>query len=135
MPNAENLKPNTERTPTERKELAKRMGQASGLARKAKKSLCESLKELVAMKAPEGSEIASILDKYGVKDRRIGVALALAMVNKAAKGDVAAFTAIRDSIGEKPSDNVNIDIPKSMAIAVVNVGGEYIAASEDDVVI
>lgn len=38
MANEKNLKPNSERTPNERKELARKAGKASGKARLAKKT-------------------------------------------------------------------------------------------------
>ena len=41
MANEKNLKPNSERTPNERKELARKAGKASGKARLAKKTARE----------------------------------------------------------------------------------------------
>ena len=43
MSNTNNLKPNSERTPQERQELARKAGQKSGQARREKKALKEEL--------------------------------------------------------------------------------------------
>lgn len=85
MANNENLKPNSERTPSERKELAKKAGQASGRKRRERKALKE--------------ELLLLLSK-GQMQKKISVAL----IGKALKGDVKAFEVIRDTIGEKPVD-------------------------------
>ena len=45
MPNPENLKPNTERTPKEREELARKAGIASGKARREKKLMSQMFAE------------------------------------------------------------------------------------------
>ena len=100
MANVENLKP--PRSTMEARTWGKKGGIASGESRREKRSIKERLKILLAMKA-EG-------DFKGDN----GEAMCAAMVNKAVSGDVQAFIAIRDSIGEKPvnklehSGDVNI---------------------------
>lgn len=46
MANEKNLVPNSERTPKERKELASKMGQASGVSRRRKKTLLQIMDDL-----------------------------------------------------------------------------------------
>lgn len=87
MPNAQNLKKNSDRTPSERKELARKAGKASGRVRKARKTLREELLLLLS---------------EGDTQKNVTVAL----LEKALAGDVKAFEVVRDSIGEKPVDKV-----------------------------
>lgn len=85
MANAENLKLNSERTPSERQELAQKAGQASGRKRRERKALRE--------------ELLLLLSKGQMQKK-----ISLALLDKALKGDVKAFEVIRDTIGEKPID-------------------------------
>ena len=85
MANSENLKPNSERTPSERRENAKKAGIKSGEARRARKTLKEEL---------------LLLLESGDNQQKMSVAL----FQKALKGDIKAFEVIRDTIGEKPTD-------------------------------
>ena len=83
--NESNLIPNSERTPKERQELARKAGIASGEARRRRKTLKEELLALLEIN-DNNSKIS------------------LAVLNKALNGDIQAFTTIRDTIGEKPVD-------------------------------
>lgn len=87
MPNEKNLVPNHERTPSERRKNAKKAGIASGKARKQRKTLCDELLALLS-------------------DKDTQEKMSIALIKKAQKGDVKAFLAIRDTIGEKPVDKV-----------------------------
>lgn len=86
----DNLIPNSERTPKERQEIARAGGIASGEARRARKTLREELLALLAA---------------GNTQERIS----LAMIEKAATGSERAFEVIRDTIGEKPSDELRLE--------------------------
>ena len=83
MSNIKNLKPNTERTPQERKELARKAGKKSGEVRREKKALKEELLLLLAQNKTQEK-------------------ISLALIEEALKGNVKAFEVIRDTIGEKP---------------------------------
>lgn len=85
MANSKNLKSNSERTPSERQELAQKAGQASGRKRRERKALKE--------------ELLLLLSKGQIQKK-----ISLALLEKAATGDVKAFEVIRDTIGEKPVD-------------------------------
>ena len=85
MANSKNLKPNSERTPSERRENAKKAGIKSGEVRRARKTLKEEL---------------LLLLESGDNQQKMSVAL----FQKALKGDIKAFEVIRDTIGEKPID-------------------------------
>lgn len=84
MPNIENLKANSERTPKERKELAQKAGKKSGEVRRERKMLREEL--LLLLSTNNNQEKISV-----------------ALLKKALDGDIKAFEVIRDTIGEKPT--------------------------------
>lgn len=96
--NSENLIPNSARTPKERQELAKKAGKKSGESRRDKKHIQEALK-----KALNG--------EYEIDEKKLTGydALAISILKEALQGNVQAFKEIRDSIGEKPTENVNLD--------------------------
>lgn len=83
------LKPNTERTPQERRELAIKAGKASGKARRARKTLKE--------------ELLLLLSQNDTQNR-----MSLAIIEQALSGNVKAFESIRDTIGEKPVEKTEV---------------------------
>jgi hypothetical protein len=99
MPNAKNLKANSERTPKERKELAQKAGKKSGEARREKKLLKEELMLLLAQ---------------GKTQEKIS----LALIEEAIKGNVKAFEVIRDTIGEKPVNKQEIEGVSGMNVII-----------------
>lgn len=101
--NNQNLVPNSERTPSERKELAKKAGKKSGEVRRDKKHIQASLQKLLNGKYYIG-------DKENKKQLGGYDALAQAIILKAISGDVQAFKEIRDTIGEKPTDKIDASI-------------------------
>ena len=86
----ENLVNASEWTEEQRRERTVKGGIASGEARRAKRTLKE---ELIALLETE--------------ERQEKISLAL--IQKALKGDTKAFEVIRDTIGEKPKDEVTAD--------------------------
>ena len=112
MANEQNLIPNSERTPKERKERAKKMGVASGKARRDKKAMKETLANLLSMPLQEGNavdieEIQSIANLNG-KNITVQEAIMLAQIKKAIKGDTKAAEFVRDSSGNKLKEGVEI---------------------------
>ena len=91
MANSENLRPNSERTPSERRENAKKAGIKSGEKRRERKKFKELLE--IALQLPN--------EETGEQN---DFAIVAALVKKAANGDTKAFELIRDTIGEKPTD-------------------------------
>jgi hypothetical protein len=100
-------------TPNERRESARKAGIASGKARREKKALKDTLEELLAMPIKDGQsqEIDKIKSIAGIKGKNITMqeAIMVAMLNKAAKGDVRAAEYVRDTIGQKPDSKMNIE--------------------------
>lgn len=110
--NAENLKPQSERTKEEQREIAKMGGIASGKARKEKadlRKMCQMVLEM-DIKAKDGSI------KSGAE------AITLAQLQKALKGDAKAYEVLRDTAGQKPVDKVeqvNIDVEYNASVDYV----------------
>ena len=87
MANEQNLIPNSERTPSELRKMARNGGLASGEARRKRKSLKE---ELLLM----------------LEDEELQQSVAIALIKQAQKGNVKAFGMLRDTIGEAPIEKV-----------------------------
>ena len=85
--NDQNLIPVTKRTPREQKEISSKGGIASAEAKRARKTL----KETLLMMLEEGNTQNDIT---------------LALLQKALNGDTKAYEVIRDTVGEKPTDKI-----------------------------
>lgn len=96
MANPENLKPNTERTPKERSELARKAGKASGKARRQRKEFRELLE--LALSQPN-------VDNPDVDNWTVATA---ALLQKAMSGDVRAWEVMRDTLGQKPVEETRV---------------------------
>ena len=114
MANEQNLKiPTSEQA----REYGKRGGIASAKKKKERKAFKESLELLLQMKAPEiaVAQIKRQMPKIKDKDLNCQNAVLIGMVLAAIKGNVKAAEMIRDTIGEKPVEqvkntNTNINI-------------------------
>lgn len=82
-----NLIPASKLTPEERRENGRKGGIASGIARNERKTLKEQL---------------LILLENGDTQKEVS----LALISKALTGDTKAFEVIRDTIGEKPKEQI-----------------------------
>lgn len=91
MANEQNLKP--VRTKSEARERGKNGGIKSGEVRAQRKTLREELLALLGTK---------------VEDKTIQEKISFSLIQEALDGNVKAFETIRDTIGEKPQDKVNI---------------------------
>ena len=113
MANEQNLIPNSERTPTERRENARKAGKASGEARRRKKDMKERLQILLSMsiKDGKGADVEKIKSFGDLKNKNITVedAILVAMIQKALKGDVQASNFVRDTSGQKVVEKVEIN--------------------------
>ena len=101
MANEQNLKSNSERTPKERKDLARKAGKKSGEARRAKKTMREML-EMLLEKQIENP------DEKGKKQTTLE-AISVSLIQKALLGNVKAFEVLRDTIGQKPVEKVEVN--------------------------
>lgn len=85
----ENLKPVTKRTKNEAREISKKGGIKSGESRRERKKLKEELLLLLS---------------EGDNNRRMSIAI----FERALNGDTKAFEVIRDTIGEKPKEEIEV---------------------------
>lgn len=124
--NSENLKSNSERTPRERKKLASKAGKASGEARKKKAQLREALQQALNGKYSVDNNVLNGFD-----------AIAFSMIKEAIGGNVQAFKEIRDTIGEKPKDTVELesDSLASIKIKFVNKSNPRSTKEQDPKII
>lgn len=94
-PGSENLKP--VRTKEEARKRGRAGGIKSGQVRKARKTLKEELIALLGTK----------IDGKTMQEK-----MSLAIISEAMAGNTKAFTAIRDTIGEKPKDEIDVSVKK-----------------------
>ena len=107
MANDKNLRPQNVRTKTEQREIARMGGIASGEARRKKKTIRETLEMMLSGKMPDGATRQD--------------AIVVALMEKALSGDVRAFEAIRDSIGEKPVNAISGVDGEPLLLPAINV--------------
>ena len=115
MANEQNLKPFTSDQDREKAaENGRKGGKASGEAKRRKKEMRERLELLLSMPIGngKGAEIEKIKSFGAIKGKNITVedAILIAITQKAMKGDIPAGTFIRDTVGEKPTENKNVTI-------------------------
>ena len=96
MANPENLIPNDQRTPSQRRENARKAGKASGEARRKRKAMREAFDILLSR-------------QYGSNGSDGVEVLAAKVFQKALDGDMKAVTFIRDTVGEMPVQRVEVD--------------------------
>lgn len=107
MANEQNLIKNSERTPSERRENAKKAGVASGKARRKKANLKKAF-ETILQADVASPNVKKQLEELGF-DTTNEMALAMVMMQKAMKGNVRAFeqisklttTDVKDSLDKK----------------------------------
>jgi hypothetical protein len=107
MANEQNLIKNSERTPSERRENAKKAGEASGKARRKKANLKKAF-ETILQAEVASPNVKKQLEELGF-DSTNEMALAMVMMQKAMKGNVRAFeqisklttTDVKDSLDKK----------------------------------
>lgn len=114
MANEENLKPFTsDQSQEEAVKNGMKGGIASGKARRERKLLRDTLNDLLKMPLRDGvpDNLEKIASIAGLKGKNITMqeTIMLAMLQKAAKGDVKAAEYIRDTIGQKPGMDMFAD--------------------------
>ncbi len=102
MANEQNLKPGVHKLTVEEQSKG---GKKSAENRRLQSAMKKALEKKVSN--PEFDELFS---DFSVKkgDRNYALAIACNLVNKAAKGDLSAIALLRDSIGEKPKDEISV---------------------------
>jgi hypothetical protein len=133
--NTKGLVQNQERTPSERRESAQKAGFASGEARKKRKALKELME--IALQMDEQNEgYRSMMKKAGWKDMDQMSVITQGLIQRAKTGDVQAYNAIRDIIGEKPAEKMEVSGDLLSHLRVVRESREddpYVPRSEDEI--
>lgn len=101
MPNEKNLIPNSERTPSELREIAQKGGIASGIARRRKKALKEAADFYLSLPVSEKKQW-NMIAKKGVPPEDIDnqMAMIVGMHEMAASGDARCAKVLIDLLGE-----------------------------------
>lgn len=112
--NEENLISLADRTKEEQRAIARMGGIASGKARKRKKLMAEQIDLLFSLPL-KNEKAKKQLEALGVDAENIDnqMAMLVSMLNTALSNDknkVAAATFLRDTVGEKPKDQVEADV-------------------------
>ena len=97
--NIDNLIKNEDLTPEQRRENARKAGLASAEAKKKRKTLRE---ELIALLETE---------QYQSK-------ISLSLIKQAVDGNTKAFEVIRDTIGEKPNEKLELEQNKPFEVNI-----------------
>lgn len=109
MANDENLKGHGfhERTAREQREIAVMGGKASGEARRRKADFRKTLNLLLTAEI-DSDEWSPMLEALGL-DSTLESAVNAAMIKEALAGDVKAYTAIRDTLGQTTKSDVDLE--------------------------
>lgn len=104
------------KTGSEQVEIARLGGFASGKAKRERKTIREELEFLLAkqLKNNKGENIST------------REAISTAMIGQAIKGNVKAFIAIRDTIGENPTEKTQTELTLTQALV------EFVDGKSDD---
>lgn len=108
-------------TPEQRSELGRRGGVASGKARRRHRELRLILRELLAAPLTDDEQVSEALTGLGLEATQ-EAALMLAAVRKGKKGDTDALRFIRDTLGEKPTDAVELAV-QSKPVRALDLSG------------
>lgn len=124
--NEDNLIPANKRTEEELRKMTRNGGLASVKARREKKKLREMVEIFGSLKVDKRNsrlmEDLGIDEEYHTRFMQ-GV---VSLFSKANKGDVAAFNAIRDIIGEKPVDETKVtgSVQTDISIELIDSGSK-----------
>lgn len=100
-------------TPEQRAECGRKGGIAKREAVRRRKELKETLNLLLELPVKDGkkTDVEKIKAFAELKGKNITVdqAMMVCLIQKALKGDLSAIAMVRDTIGEKPVEKVNMD--------------------------
>lgn len=120
--NEKNLIPNAERTPSERRENARKAGIASGVSRRRKRSMKEAADLYLSLPVSDKRRWNKIARKYvDAEDIDNQMAMIIGLTEAATAGDARAGKLIADLIGEgAPKEDAERD---QLARAAELLGG------------
>lgn len=105
-----NLIPSSMRTPEERRKIAVKAGKASGESRRKRRTAKEIARTILQTDL-SAEQVEEVLDgaRDLIGDDASAYAVMIAkMVQEGLRGNVQAFTAVRDTAGDKPTDKQEV---------------------------
>lgn len=112
--NVENLLKPDDLTPEQRRENARKAGKASAEAKKRRKAMRESLEVLLNLGMSEGEitdpETVKCWNELQGKNITVQDAVLVKQIMKAVKGDTKAAEFVRDTSGNKPTNEQRMDV-------------------------
>lgn len=111
MANNENLLRPEDLTSEQLRERARKGGKASAKAKRERKKIKEQMELLLSLPSKD-AETKKKLKGMGIDIGNIDnqMAMIVSMYQKAISGDVQAAIFVRDTLGEKPDNKVNLDM-------------------------
>ena len=116
MANNENLIPFSKRSKKEAREYGKKGGKASGAARRKKADFRKTLNALLTAEI-DSEEWTPFLESLGL-DSTVEAAVNAAMIREALSGNVKAYIAIRDTLGQTTKSEEDLEEQKARTAAV-----------------
>ena len=109
MANLQNLIKNEDLTPSQRRKNASKAGKASAKKRQQNKTFKEIINKFLDGQVSDERLKQQMID-FGFADKEVSnkSCAVFALWKEAIKGNTKAFELLRDTIGEKPQDKVNI---------------------------
>lgn len=128
MANNENLKP--VRTKSEARERGRNGGKASGESRRRKADFRKTLNALLTAEI-DNPEWTPLLNALGL-DSTLEAVVNAAIIRKALAGDVKAYIAIRDTLGQTTKSEADLEEQKIRTAAAKAKAGQNDEEAEDD---
>ncbi|MCR5035386.1 MAG: hypothetical protein K6B42_08235 [Clostridia bacterium] len=131
-PNLDNLKPFSERSPEERRELGRKGALKANEVMRRKKSMRQGCEIALTMplKSIEEAELVSVEDIASfveAKGKNVSVqdAMILKQIQLALAGSHRSFEIIRDTVGEKPKERIetSTETLDKLDEVLANIGG------------
>ena len=113
MANEQNLIPNNKRTPSELREMTRKGGKASAKKRQQNKTFKEIINKFLDGQVSD-ERLKQQMIEFGFADKEVSnkSCAVFALWKEAIKGNTKAFELMRDTIGEKPIEQIqNINPP------------------------
>lgn len=123
--NNDNLRPFNKRTESEQREIAQKGGKASGESRRRNKGLRKTAELLLDMGVKD-INVKHMMKDYGVKkeDMTFAMWLNIAMLEKAAGGNVRAYEALLRATENSSENQLEIITEDALSVALENVAKE-----------
>lgn len=92
-------------------QLTREEQSAGGIASGKKRRLQGAIERALDFRAPD-EDYGELFKRFGIEDdgsKTFASAIACALVNKAATGNLDAIALTRDTVGEKPTEDINLN--------------------------